>query len=380
MMIDFLPAQFILNVIRKAQGLPNQHLVESNFLLRAVRVENTTSRSVQIMKYVFDLRSKGRSQRQMICPKEVLQEQSRILSEFAKKFLTKRNHIGEIFRKGTVCAILGTEKFWDKDRLSSTTALEPGQQTGFLLECFRIVASDPIDELVFTIVYIQNGEQKNMQVSIPVIQYQNKNQYIFPVKGVWRVTCNWDAPDSHKVAYSQEFAFDLDQLDSNLQVVLNQKKPNEEYSCYGKEVIAAADGEVVDCFDQLPENPTSCSDLSKEQIIKFMQEYGYVRVSGGNQVILKHSNGEYSFYAHLIPNSAKVKKGDIVRQGQSLGKVGNSGNSDGPHLHFQLMNGPDKSTARGLPCHFVNIENCQGEPVNLIGRDRSIIHTINHQP
>lgn len=130
------------------------------------------------------------------------------------------------------------------------------------------------------------------------------------------MTGNWDGPDSHRGAYSQEFAFDLDQLDSNLQVVLNQKRPDEEYPFYGREVIAVADGEVADCFDQLPENSTYCSDLTGEQIIKYAQEYGYVRISGGNQVILKHSNGEYSFYAHLIPDSVKVKKGDKEKRGR----------------------------------------------------------------
>jgi hypothetical protein len=378
MMIDFLPSQYLISVVRKVQGLPNQHMVESDFLLRAVRVKNTTSKTVRITRYMFDLRTKGRSQKQIVYSEEVLQERSQILSEFAKRFLNKRDRIGEIFRKGTVYAILGTEKFWDKDQMSSTTTLEPGREAGFLFEHFRIATSDPTDELDFIIVYAQDGEEKSARINIPVIQYENKNQYIFPVKGVWRVGGNWDGPDSHKMAYSQEFAFDLDQLDSNLQV-LNQKKPNEEYPCYGKEVIAVADGEVVDCFDQLPENPTSCSDLTREQIIEFMQEYGYVRVSGGNQVILKHSNREYSFYAHLIPNSLKVRKGDKVKRGQVLGNVGNSGNSEGPHLHFQLMDGPNKSTARGLPCCFMNITNCQGEPVKLIDRDRSIIHAANHQ-
>ena len=379
MMIDFLPSQYLINVVRKVQGLPNQHMVESNLLLRAVRVKNTTGKTVRITRCLFDLRTKGRSQKQMIYPEEVLQERLQILSEFSKRFLNKRDRIGEIFRKGTVYAILGTEKLWDKDRLSSTTTLEPGQEIGFLFEHFRIAASDPIDELVFITIYVQDDEEKSAQISIPAVQYENKNQYIFPVKGVWRVGGNWDGPDSHRMAYSQEFAFDLDQLDSNLQVILNQKRPNEEYPCYGEEVIAVADGEVVDCFDQLPENPTSCSDLTKEQIIEFMQEYGYVRVSGGNQVILKHANREYSFYAHLIPNSLKVRKGDKVKRGQVLGKVGNSGNSEGPHLHFQLMDGPNKSTARGLPCYFMNITNCQGEPVKLIDRDRSIIHAVYHR-
>jgi hypothetical protein len=375
--MNYLPSQYLINVVRKVDVIEEK--LESDFLLRAIRIKNTTDKTVHVTKYVFDLKTKGKSQKQIHYREEILQERTKVLSELAKRFLNVREGYREIFRKGTVHALLGTEKFWDKDRISATTTLTPGQETGFMNERFRIVAGDPIDELVFIVFYAQENEEKSVQISIPVIQYENKNQYIFPVKGIWRVTGNWDGPDSHRGAYSQEFAFDLDQLDSNLQVILNQERPNEEYPCYGREVIAVADGEVVDCFDQMPENPSSCSDLTKEQIIKFAQEYGYVRLSGGNQVILKHLNGEYSFYAHLIPNSLKVKKGDKVKKGQAFGRVGNSGNSDGPHLHFQLMDGPEKSTARGLPCYFINIRNCEGKSVKLIDRDRSIIHTVNHE-
>jgi len=377
MIISSLPSQYLINVVRKVGAIKEQF--ESDFLLRAIRIENTADETIHLKKCVFDLRAKGRSLKQMSYSEEILQERSKALSDFAERFLNKGEGYEEILRDGAVHVLLGTERFWDRDRLSTTTTLESRQETGFMNERFRIIASDPIDELVFVVFYVEDGRDKNTQINIPVVQYENKNEYIFPVKGAWRVTCNWDGPDSHRESYSQEFAFDLDQLDRNMEVVLNQKKPNEEYPCYGKEVIAVADGEIVDSFDQLSENPSSCSDLSKEQIIKFAREYGYVRLSGGNQVILKHSNGEYSFYAHLIPGSLKVKKGDKVKRGQILGKVGNSGNSDGPHLHFQLMDGPDKSTARGLPCHFINIKNCEGKQVKLIDRDRSIIHAVNHE-
>ena len=377
MMISHIPPQYLINVVRKVDVIKEQ--LESDFVLRAIRIKNTTHKTVQLKKYTFDLRAKGKSRKQISYSEEILQERSKALSDLAKRFLNEKEGYQEILRNGTVHVLLGTDKFWDKDRLSNSPALEPLQETGVMNEHFRIVENDPIDELVLVVSYVEDGRDKNAQISIPVIQYENKNKYIFPVKGAWRVTMNWDGPDSHRGAYSQEFAFDLDQLDRNMEIILSQKRPNEEYPCYGKEVIAVADGEVVDSFDQLPENPSSCSDITKEQIIKFAHEYGYVHLSGGNQVILKHPKGEYSFCAHLIPGSVKVKKGDKVKRGQILGKVGNSGNSDGPHLHFQLMDGPDKSTARGLPCRFINIRNCEGKKVELIDRDRSIIHTVNHE-
>jgi murein DD-endopeptidase MepM/ murein hydrolase activator NlpD len=61
---------------------------------------------------------------------------------------------------------------------------------------------------------------------------------------------------------------------------------------------------------------------------------------GGNYVILKCGD-VYPLFAHLKRGSVCVHPGDIVRSGDPLGKVGNSGSSLQPHLHFQVMNTPD---------------------------------------
>ena len=55
---------------------------------------------------------------------------------------------------------------------------------------------------------------------------------------------------------------------------------------------------------------------------------------GGNLVVLDLGNDLYAFYAHLQPDSIRVKAGDKVQKGQVLGLVGNSGNGNAPHLHF----------------------------------------------
>ena len=57
---------------------------------------------------------------------------------------------------------------------------------------------------------------------------------------------------------------------------------------------------------------------------------------GGNIVILDIGDGIYAVYAHIKKNSIQVNVGDRVKKGEVLAKLGNTGNSGGPHLHFQL--------------------------------------------
>ncbi|MFC7887215.1 M23 family metallopeptidase [Streptomyces sp. NPDC057376] len=63
----------------------------------------------------------------------------------------------------------------------------------------------------------------------------------------------------------------------------------------------------------------------------------------GNAIVIKHGNGTYSQYAHL--SKINVKAGQIVKTGQSIAKSGNTGNSSGPHLHFEIRTTPNYGSA-----------------------------------
>ncbi|MGW0701918.1 M23 family metallopeptidase [Streptomyces sp. NPDC002867] len=63
----------------------------------------------------------------------------------------------------------------------------------------------------------------------------------------------------------------------------------------------------------------------------------------GNAVVIKHANGKYSQYAHL--STIKVSIGSTVKAGQTIAKSGNTGNSSGPHLHFEIRTTPNYGSA-----------------------------------
>ncbi len=63
----------------------------------------------------------------------------------------------------------------------------------------------------------------------------------------------------------------------------------------------------------------------------------------GNAIVIKHSNGKYSQYAHL--SKINVGVGSHVKTGQAIAKSGNTGNSSGPHLHFEIRTTPNYGSA-----------------------------------
>lgn len=74
----------------------------------------------------------------------------------------------------------------------------------------------------------------------------------------------------------------------------------------------------------------------------------------GNFIIIKHDDGNYTLYAHLAQNSIRVFAGDVVDQGQVIAKLGHSGSSTGPHLHFEMRGGENSNTHRIDPLNFVD--------------------------
>lgn len=76
----------------------------------------------------------------------------------------------------------------------------------------------------------------------------------------------------------------------------------------------------------------------------------------GNYIIIECADNIYAGLVHLQTGSIQVSVGQRVKKGEVIGRVGHSGNSFAPHLHFQLMDSSDIATANGLPFAFEQYE------------------------
>ncbi len=143
-----------------------------------------------------------------------------------------------------------------------------------------------------------------------------------------------------KVRIAQRFAIDWMRLGPDGRLFHGDPKSNANFYDYGAEVLAVGDGRISDLKDGLPEN--TGQNEESDRLVTLDNVFG-------NYLILDLGQGRFALYAHLQPGSLKVKLGDEVKAGQLLARLGNSGNSDEPHLHFQLMDANSGFSAEGIP-------------------------------
>lgn len=190
----------------------------------------------------------------------------------------------------------------------------------------------------------------------------------FPLRGEW-VAFNspGDRIPSHGTdMLGQRFAFDFVRVDrrrgwhvhpaGGLRANLLGYPVREAYA-WGAPVHMPFDGEIVDAQDGFPERdrvvPIREVALAIKNAITFNPSK--LRSVLGNYVIAR-SGDVFAGFAHFVPGSVSVAPGQSVHSGDLIGRVGHTGNSTAPHLHFQLMDSPDVMTAKGLPCAFRELQ------------------------
>lgn len=174
----------------------------------------------------------------------------------------------------------------------------------------------------------------------------SKNNYILPFNGLW-----YTEHGGHKKKNShswnlipQRYAYDFEIRKNDLPYHDDYKKIDNYYS-YLQDVICPCDGFVFDLENnyqntKIYEGRKATSDISDPR---------------GNYITIKHKNGEYSTICHLEKGTISVEIGELIEQGQVIAKVGNSGNTEGPHIHFQVQKGPNFNQDPGVKITFYNV-------------------------
>ena len=167
--------------------------------------------------------------------------------------------------------------------------------------------------LVLQLVQLERGPEDAVVIDLPF-------------EGVWFVASGGRSPlvNGHYPLRVQRHALDL------FQVVDGKTHRGgadllTNYYTYGKRLQSPGDGIVTAVIDSRPDAPVGDSDLEHPE---------------GNIVVIDIGGGRYVLYAHLKQGSARVRVGDRVVSGQDIGLVGDSGNSDEPHLHIQVQSSP----------------------------------------
>lgn len=172
----------------------------------------------------------------------------------------------------------------------------------------------------------------------------HKTVLVLPVEGVWGVLQGADSDGTHQ-GYAA-FAYDLVPAERPVtEAAFRSRTRLGDHPCYGRPILAPADGRVVWARDGARELPPFKEGKRHE---------------AGNFVILQHTADELTEFRHLQRGSVAVREGDRVRAGQRIGRCGNSGNALTPHLHFALLGSYEPIATRPMQLSSYEVMDRQG--------------------
>lgn len=184
-------------------------------------------------------------------------------------------------------------------------------------------------------------------VTIPSVPDKQKTPLYLPFNGRWSVVSGGEAREgtAARNLLTQQYAYEFVALDEQGRQYRGTGEKVDDYFAFGKDILAPADGVVVDVIDGVRDNPPGARNI-----------YSLL----GNAVVIQHQANEYSVLAYLKQNSIRVRVGQQVTRGQVIAQCGNSGNSVEPSLHFHVQDSPIMSVAKGVKFYFEQVFQIQG--------------------
>ena len=186
---------------------------------------------------------------------------------------------------------------------------------------FALVQAYLFFDLAKIIIVIFKKEKNSLEIAFPL----RDGKYLITDGGNSKISrlMNYHfysrVHRKNKTNNSMQFATDIVKIDPNKKRFL--PKRNEEYPIFGEDVYCPMEGKVIKVENNIADNEP------------FIGTYPY---NTGNTVVIKNAN-YYYLLGHLKKASIIVSIGSIVKAGDFIGQIGNSGYSERPHLHMQLI-------------------------------------------
>jgi hypothetical protein len=150
------------------------------------------------------------------------------------------------------------------------------------------------------------------------------------------------------------YAYDLVRIDDEGALFHGSSDRKEDWLTFGAPVIAPLRGVVAEAVDGVPDNTFVNGEAVVPREAEALDQLGL-----GNHVLIRAADGRVSWLLHMEPGSVTVKTGERVVTGQMLGRVGFSGDSLFPHLHFNVTDGV-AYPSQGVPSYFRQFRRLSG--------------------
>jgi len=157
-----------------------------------------------------------------------------------------------------------------------------------------------------------------------------------PVHGTW-LAGHAGASEITNFHANYRYAVDALKLGPNGRLVDGSDLVVTNWYSYGEPVYAPADGQIVKVVDGFPSRPIGDGDNVNP---------------AGNYIVIDIGNNRQVLLAHLMAGSVRVEEGEFVTSGTMIGRVGNSGNSETPHLHLHVLN----ASGTSIPFRFRSMQ------------------------